>query len=110
MAVTTKQKAGWGAANIVVVLLAIVPVLWIVSLSFKDPSTITDSSFWPKKWTWQNYSGIFSTSDFTRALINSIGIALISTTIAVVFASMAAYAVARLEVPRQAACSSACRS
>ena len=99
MAVTLKQKAGWGAANTVVVVLALVPVLWIVSLSFKDPSTITDASFWPKKWTWKNYSGIFSTSDFTRALINSIGIALISTVIAIVLASMAAYAVARLQFP-----------
>ena len=74
-------------------------MLWIVSLSFKDPSTITDASFWPKKWTFDNYRGIFKTSEFTRALINSIGIALISTFIAVVFASMAAYAVARLRFP-----------
>jgi trehalose/maltose transport system permease protein len=99
MAVTIKQKAGWGAANIVVILLAIIPVLWIVSLSFKDPSTITDATFWPTRWTWQNYFGIFSTSDFTRALVNSIGIGLIATFIAVVFASMAAYAVARLRFP-----------
>jgi multiple sugar transport system permease protein len=70
-----------------------------VSLSFKDPATITDASFWPKKWTLENYRGIFKTSEFTRALINSIGIALIATFIAVVLASMAAYAVARLSFP-----------
>jgi multiple sugar transport system permease protein len=99
MATTAKQKAGWGVANVLVILLALIPVLWIVSLSFKDPATITDSSFWPKKWTFDNYRGIFDTSEFTRALINSIGIALISTLIAVVFASMAAYAVARLDFP-----------
>ena len=52
--------------------------MWIVSLSFKDPSTITNASFWPKKWTFQNYRGIFKTSEFTHALINSIGIALIA--------------------------------
>jgi multiple sugar transport system permease protein len=99
MATTARQKAGWGTANTVAIFLAIVPVLWIVSLSFKAPSTITDSTFWPKKWTWENYRGIFKTSEFTRALINSIGIALISTAIAVVLASMAAYAVARLAFP-----------
>ena len=99
MAVTAKQRVGWGAANIVVILFSIIPVLWIVSLSFKDPSSITDGSFWPKKWTWDNYSGIFDTSEFTRALVNSIGISLISTFIAVVFAAMAAYAVARLRFP-----------
>ena len=99
MATTTKQKIGWSGANIVVILLVLIPVIWIVSLSFKDPASITDRSFWPKQWTWDNYSGIFQTSEFTRALINSIGIALISTFVAVLFASMAAYAVARLRFP-----------
>jgi multiple sugar transport system permease protein len=99
MPATAKQKVGWASANAVAVVLALVPVLWIMSLSFKDPATITDATFWPKKWTLQNYRGIFKTSEFTRALINSIGIALISTFIAVVLASMAAYAVARLTFP-----------
>ncbi len=48
MATTVKQKVGWSTANIVVILLVIIPVLWIVSLSFKDPATINDGSFWPK--------------------------------------------------------------
>ncbi|MDP9222788.1 MAG: carbohydrate ABC transporter permease, partial [Actinomycetota bacterium] len=56
-------------------------------------------NFIPKKWTLDNYSGIFSTSLFTRALINSIGIAVIATFLAVVLGSMAAYAVARLDFP-----------
>jgi multiple sugar transport system permease protein len=99
MAATTQQKVGWGTANTVVVVLAMIPVLWIMSLSFKDPATITDATFWPKKWTLENYRGIFQTSDFTRALINSIGIAVIATVIAVLLASMAAYAVARLAFP-----------
>ncbi|MGZ4694049.1 MAG: carbohydrate ABC transporter permease [Acidimicrobiales bacterium] len=99
MATTTKQKVGWGSADLLVVLVAVIPILWIVSLSFKDPTSLNDGSFWPTKWTWDNYSGIFDTSEFTRALVNSIGIALISTFVAVVFASMAAYAVARLDFP-----------
>jgi multiple sugar transport system permease protein len=99
MAVSARQKVGWATANTVVVALALVPVLWILSLSFKPPTTIGDGSFWPTQWTLQNYRGIFNTSEFTRALVNSIGIALISTFIAVVFASMAAYAVARLRFP-----------
>ena len=63
MATTTaRQKVGWGSANTIAVILALIPVLWIVSLSFKDPSTITDADFWPMKWTWANYSGILTTS------------------------------------------------
>ena len=91
--------SGWALVNILVILYALFPVWWIIALSFKDPSTLTDGSFIPTKWTWENYRGIFQTSEFTRALINSIGIALISTAIAVVLGTMAAYAVARLRFP-----------
>src|SRR3984957_2010135 len=96
---TGRQKIGWGGANTLVVVIVAIPVLWIVSLSFKSPSAITDPSFWPAHWTWANYSGILESSQFIRPLINSIGIGLIATAIAVLFASMAAYAVARLAFP-----------
>ena len=99
MIVTGRQKFGWAVAELIVVLIAIIPVLWLVSLSFKDPSTITDGSFIPQKWTTENYRGIFQQTIFTHALINSIGIALISTVLGVVFGSMAAYAIARLDFP-----------
>jgi multiple sugar transport system permease protein len=96
---TPRQKAGWGVANFVVIALALIPVLWLVSLSFKTPTAVLDPSFVPSQWTWGNYSGILESSQFIRPLINSIGIGLISTFVAVVLASMAAYAVARLAFP-----------
>jgi multiple sugar transport system permease protein len=58
-----------------------------------------DPSFIPHSWTWSNYHQILSTSQFVRPLINSIGIGIISTLVAVILASMAAYAVARLRFP-----------
>ena len=82
-----KSGVGTYAGFVVILVWCLLPIAWIVSLSFKDPASITDRSFWPKQWTWDNYSGIFQTSEFTRALINSIGIALISTFVAVLFAS-----------------------
>jgi multiple sugar transport system permease protein len=99
MAATRAQKSGWITANIVTILLVLIPVVWIASLSFKDPSTITNPTFFPTKWTWSNYKGIFNSSEFTRPLLNSIGIGLIATFISVVLASLAAYAVARLAFP-----------
>ena len=95
----TRARTLWAVGNVIVIFVAIIPVLWIASLSFKDPSTITDATFFPRKWTLENYRGIFQTSLFTRSLINSIGIALIATALAVVIGSMAAYAVARLRFP-----------
>jgi multiple sugar transport system permease protein len=96
---TPRQKFGWGTANFVAIALALIPVLWLVSLSFKTPTAILDPSFIPAAWTWGNYDQILSTTQFIRPLINSIGIGVISTLIAVVLASMAAYAVARLRFP-----------
>jgi multiple sugar transport system permease protein len=103
MAATTRQKSGWITANLVTILLVLIPVVWIASLSFKEPSTITDPTFVPKQWTWANYKGIFTSSEFTRPLLNSIGIGLIATFISVVLASLAAYAVARLRFPGKSA-------
>jgi multiple sugar transport system permease protein len=103
MAATARQRVGWGVANTVAVVLALIPILWIASLSFKDPASITDASFFPTKWTWANYSGILKTSEFIRPLINSVGIGVIATVIAVTLASLAAYAVARLNFPGKSA-------
>ncbi|GAC85050.1 carbohydrate ABC transporter permease [Gordonia paraffinivorans] len=94
-----KSKAWWSIANILVILYALIPLLWIISLSFKPASSVTDGSFIPKEWTLDNYKSIFDTSAFTSALINSIGVGLITTLIAVILGTMAAYAVARLEFP-----------
>jgi multiple sugar transport system permease protein len=96
---TARATTFWGIGDAIVIVWALIPVLWLASLSFKDPSTIGDGSFLPHKWTLENYRGIFQTSLFTRALVNSIGIALIATALAVVVGSMAAYAVARLRFP-----------
>ena len=98
-AITPRQRTGWATANFVVIALALIPVLWLVSLSFKTPTAVLDPSFIPSQWTWGNYHGILTSSQFLRPLLNSIGIGLISTLIAVVLASMAAYAVARLRFP-----------
>jgi len=96
---TAARKARWTLIDILVVVYAIFPVLWIVSLSFKTAETLSDGNFIPREWTWKNYQDIFQTTDFIRALINSIGIAVIATVIAVVLGTMAAYAIARLDFP-----------
>ena len=82
-AITARQRSGWATANFVVIALALIPVLWLVSLSFKTPTAVLDPSFIPAQWTWGNYSGILTSSQFIRPLANSIGIGIISTVIAV---------------------------
>lgn len=99
MSVKARQRSGWSLAFIVVVVVSLVPVFWLLMLSLKTPASATDGSFIPHHWTLDNYRDIFKQSVFTAALRNSIGIGLISTTLAVLLASSAAYAIARLDFP-----------
>jgi multiple sugar transport system permease protein len=100
---TPRQKILWALGVIAVLVYALIPVLWIVSLSLKAPETIGDGRFIPSRWTLGNYRSVFTTSIFKSALVNSIGIALIATVIALALAAMAAYAVARLDFPGKSA-------
>ena len=73
----------------------------MLSLSFKDPSTFrsAEPTFFPEEWVWTNYETVFSDTLFTSALRNSVGIALIATTLSVIVAMFASYAIARLDFP-----------
>ncbi|MFC0313508.1 carbohydrate ABC transporter permease [Gordonia phosphorivorans] len=159
------RRVGWTVANVLVILYAVVPLWWIMSLSFKSPATVLDGNFIPREWTLQNYRALFADGvltqllwallglaigaavlggvlwlrkravadhnqqvelalrivailasiglaagviwgvvlpltdggNFGKPLLNSIGVGLITTAIAVVLGTMAAYAIARLE-------------
>ena len=99
---TPRQKTLWALAVVAVLVYALIPVLWILSLSLKAPETIGDGRFIPSKWTLDNYESVFGTGIFNSALMNSLGIALITTVISLALASMAAYAIARLDFPGKA--------
>ncbi len=94
-----KQKAIWAIGSIIVVIYALFPIAWVVSLSMKPPTDLANASFLPSHPSLVNYRTVFATSLFTSALRNSIGIVLIATAISVVFAMFAAYAIARLDFP-----------
>src|SRR5262245_3980541 len=96
---TTQRRVLWAGGIILILTYTLIPVIWILSLSFKTPETIGDGRFLPSQWTWDNYHTVFSTGSFTAALRTSVGIALIATLVALVFASMAAYAITRLDFP-----------
>ena len=91
------RRLGWAAGSLLIVAVGVLPVLWILSLSFKSPATITDGRLWPADPTLENYRSIFGSTLFTRALLNSVGIGLLTTVVAVALAVPAAYALTRLE-------------
>jgi multiple sugar transport system permease protein len=102
----SREYALWAIGELLIIVFALIPVLWIVSLSLKDPATVADQSFIPQDWSLENYdalfTGGFSDSPFIKPLINSLGIALITTVISITLAAFAAYAIARLDFPGKA--------
>ena len=94
-----RRTAAWVTVDALVLVYALLPVLWILSLSLKPTSTVKDGKLIPSSLTFDNYRGIFRGNFFSSALINSVGIGVTTTVIAVVIGAMAAYAVARLEFP-----------
>jgi multiple sugar transport system permease protein len=96
-----RGKTGWTTwlGFVLILVWCLLPVVWIISLSFKSVEETAAGSpqFLPEDPTTQNYSDILANPDFRSALINSFGVAMISTLLAVIFATLAAYAIARLD-------------
>ncbi|HEX2214124.1 MAG TPA: carbohydrate ABC transporter permease, partial [Mycobacterium sp.] len=73
------RATGWTVINALVIIYALFPVLWILSLSLKSTATVKDGKLLPTEITFDNYKAIFRGNAFSSALINSIGIGLITT-------------------------------
>ena len=94
---SARDRVFWGIGILVVVFYALIPVLWIASLSVKPADKLSDGKFYSGSPTFENYETIFKDDTFIAALVNSIGIALIATLISIGLAAMAAYALSRLD-------------
>lgn len=97
-----RNKIGTAVGVVLILIWCLLPVAWIISMSFKDEASITNGNpgFLPQEGTfagWENYRTVWDNDQFTRAIVNSIGICLIATLLSVVVATLAAYAIARLE-------------
>jgi multiple sugar transport system permease protein len=88
---------GWFIVGVLIAVYTLLPVAWIVSLSFKEGDDINNQQFLPTSWSLDNYRTVFDTTLFTSALRNSVLIALITTVSAVTVATLAAYAIARFQ-------------
>ncbi len=87
---------------VVVMGFSLVPFYWLVSTSLKKGASLGQGEFFPSQPTIDNYLSVFGNADFLLALRNSVVIAVVTTVVALVFASFAAYALARLKMRRKA--------
>ena len=68
-------------------LFAILPVYWMVNMSFKTNEEILSLfSFWPKAFTWDNYKVIFTDVSWYSGYINSMIYVAINTVISLTVA------------------------
>jgi len=97
-----KTKIGTSVGLLLILTWCLLPVVWIISLSFKSQESITvgNPGFFPSDGTYAgfaNYQAVWDNEQFKKAIVNSIGISLIATVLSVIVATLAAYAIARLE-------------
>lgn len=83
---------------IVVSLVALAPVLWMVSASLKSPTEILryPPTIIPEDVRWDNYTKVFELQPFAQQFINSVVIMGLVTALTIVLSVPAGYALARV--------------
>lgn len=73
------------------------PYIYVICCSFKPGSEViaVPPSFFPKNFSVENFSGLLERMDVFKFLFNSLSTALLSTIIALILGSLAAYAIQR---------------
>jgi len=89
-------------SNLVVIFFAILslfPLYWLLTSSFKNSSDVVKMppDWFPKTFTWSNYTDVFNNQPALTWTYNSLVVSLVSTLALIVFSSMAAYAFSKLE-------------
>jgi multiple sugar transport system permease protein len=100
--ISPKAKAWLAVVSVPIILYTLLPIGWLLSLSFKTDSSINDRNYFPRHLSWGNYQYILTgaaSSLFRPALVNSIGICLIATFVGVILSAFCAYGIARLDFP-----------
>jgi multiple sugar transport system permease protein len=88
-------------AVVAIVIFCLFPFYWLVNVSLKTGTDLSQADLVPPSPTLDNYSSIFKNGDFTSALRNSVIVTSITTFLALLVGSFAAYALARLRFPRK---------
>jgi multiple sugar transport system permease protein len=79
-----------------IVIFCLFPFYWMISISLKTGADLTNGSAYPPNPTLSNYKSVFQNGDFTRALLNSAVVSVVTTVAALTVGSFCAYALARL--------------
>jgi multiple sugar transport system permease protein len=86
-------------AVVLIGVFCLFPFYWLINVSLKTGPDLSSADLLPPSPSLENYSSIFENSDFTAALRNSVIITGVTTVLALLVGSFAAYALARLRFP-----------
>ncbi len=84
-----------------IIVFCLFPFYWLVNVSLKTGTDLSQSNLFPPHPTLDNYDSVFKNGDFTSALRNSLIITSVTTILALIVGSFAAYALARLRFPNK---------
>lgn len=73
------------------------PFVWMLAASFKPEMEISELALVPSQWTTASYELVFESIPIGRSFLNSVIVVVAVTASALVFGSMAAYALAKLK-------------
>ena len=90
------KKLGIGL-SVIFTVFWLVPYIYVICCSFKPGSEViaVPPSFFPKAFSIENFTGLLERMDALQFLWNSLSVSLISTVIALILGSLAAYAIQR---------------
>src|SRR5215217_6261369 len=99
-AVGSEPKTPWWlwVAVAAIVIFCLLPFYWLINISLKTGPDLSSADIFPPNPTLDNYQSIFQNNSFTRALLNSAIVSLVTTFLGVVVGSFCAYALARLKM------------
>ena len=99
----TLRRVGFVLVNVLFVVTALFPFYWILTSSVKttNEQNAGTTGIFPAHLTYEAYRQIFGESglNFARPVLNSVIVALSTTVVTVVLATLASYALARLDIP-----------
>src|ERR671923_1020500 len=104
LTMTTSKRLVKGAGNVVLALMLLwtaIPFYWMIATSLKHDKEIYgyEATLIPEKPTVDNYITIFKDTPYLLYLRNSVVVAVSSTLLSIIIASLGAYAIARLKFP-----------
>ncbi len=104
LTMTTSKRMAKGAGNMVLLLMLLwtgIPFYWMIVTSLKHDKEIYgyEATLIPENPTMDNYVTIFRDTPYLLFLRNSVVVAVSSTLLSVIIASLGAYAIARLKFP-----------